>query len=114
MFSIQIIKFAPLSTDVKGQQRVGPLDALWHLLNFFAPAFGVGLLTPLIAKLLWRRGLKGVGWSRLAIWATACSALVLMLGLIYFGADGRIATYGAMVLACALSLWWFGFGIGRR
>jgi len=93
---------------------VGPVDVFWHLLNFFAPAFGVGLLTPLLAKLLWRRGLQGVGWPRLAVWATACSALVLTLGLIYFGSDGKMATYGAMLVACALSLWWVGFGMRRR
>ncbi len=93
---------------------MGPLDLFWHLLNFFAPAFGVGLLTPLMAKLLWRRGLTGVSWPRLAIWATACSALVLTLGLIYFGSDGKMATYGAMLVACALSLWWVGFGMRRR
>jgi hypothetical protein len=93
---------------------VGPVDVFWHLLNFFAPAFGVGLLTPLMAKLLWRRGLSGVGWPQLAIWATGCSALVLTLGLIYFGSDGKMATYGAMLVACALSLWWVGFGMRRR
>jgi hypothetical protein len=30
-------------------------------------------------------------------------------GLVAFGRDGRMATYGGMVLACALALWWAGF-----
>ena len=93
---------------------MGPIDALWHLLNFFAPALGLGLLTSAMAKLLWRRSLKGASLKRLSLWATACSALALIAGLIVFGSDGKMLTYGAMVLVCALSLWWAGFGPRRR
>ena len=93
---------------------MGPIDALWHLLNFFAPAFGVGVLTALVAKLLWRRSLKSASLKRLSVWAITGSALALMAGLIVFGSDGKMPTYGAMVLACALSVWWAGFGPRRR
>jgi hypothetical protein len=92
---------------------MGPLDALWHLLNLLAPAVGVGLLTALIAKLLWRRELQGASLRRLGLWATGMSTLTLLAGLIVFGHDGKMATYGAMVLACAISLWWLGFGARR-
>jgi hypothetical protein len=88
---------------------MGPLDALWHLLNFFAPAVGVALATTLMAKLVWRRELAGVAWPRLLIWATAAGALVLLGGLAIFGRDGRMASYGALVAATALALWWAGF-----
>ena len=50
---------------------MGPIDALWHLLNFFAPAFGVGVLTALMAKLLWRRSLRSASLQRLGAWAVA-------------------------------------------
>ena len=93
---------------------MGPIDALWHLLNFFAPALGVGVGASLMAKLLWRRELKGVSWGRLSAWATACGAAVLLAGLVAFGHDGKMATYGAMVMACAATLWWVGFGPRRR
>lgn len=93
---------------------MGPVDALWHLLNFFAPAFGVGLLTALMAKLLWRRGLKRASLRRLSAWAIIGSALALLAGLIVFGSDGKMLTYGAMVLTCAFSVWWAGFGPRRR
>ena len=93
---------------------MGPIDTLWHLLNFFAPAFGVGLLTALMAKLLWRRSLKSASLKRLSVWAITGSALALLAGLIVFGSDGKMLTYGAMVLACALSVWWAGFGPRRR
>ena len=93
---------------------MSPLGAIWHLLNFFAPALGVGLLAPSFAKLLWRRELKGVSWKRLTIWATLCCAGVLVAGLVVFGHDGKMATYAAMVGACALTVWWVGFGPMRR
>ena len=93
---------------------MGPIDALWHLLNFFAPAVGVGLLTALMAKLLWRRSLKSASLRRLSAWAIIGSALALLTGLIVLGSDGKMLTYGAMVLTCALSVWWAGFGPRRR
>jgi hypothetical protein len=88
---------------------MGPLDALWHVLNFFAPALGVALFTSALAKLLWRRELAGAAWARLFWWSALAGALVLVAGLIVFGRDGRMATYGAVVVATALALWWAGF-----
>jgi hypothetical protein len=92
---------------------MGPLDALWHVLNFFAPALGVGLLTPMMAKLLWRRSLSAVSWGRLSLWATGSSALSLLAGLAYFGHDGKMVTYGATLLVCASSIWIVGFARRR-
>jgi len=89
--------------------RVGPLDLLWHLLNFFAPAAGVALTSAIFAKMCWRRELKNVAWRRLAAWSMSSCAIVLVSGLVVFGHDGKMATYGVMVSACALSMWWVGF-----
>ena len=88
---------------------MGPFDAFWHLLNFFGPAIGVGLLAPLLAKLLWRRELKGVSWRRLCTWTTGLGAAGLVAGLVLFGRDGKMAGYGVMLAACTASLWWIGF-----
>jgi hypothetical protein len=88
---------------------MGPLDALWHALNFFAPAVAVALLAAGAAKLLWRRELAGVAWHRLALWGGVAGAMALVGGLIAFGRDGKMATYGALVVATALALWWAGF-----
>ena len=93
---------------------MGAIDAVWHLLNFFAPAAGVGAIVSSLAKLLWRRELKRAGWLRLAGWATAACAAALVAGLVVFGHDGKMATYAAMVVVCALTLWGVGFGPGRR
>lgn len=88
---------------------MGPLDALWHVLNFFAPALGVAALGALAAKLLWRRDLAGVRWRRLALWATFAGMTALVGGLLAFGRDGKMATYCALVVAAAIALWWAGF-----
>jgi hypothetical protein len=88
---------------------MGPLDGLWHLLNFLAPALFVGAASAGAAKLAWRRELRGVRWRRLAGWSSAAAALALAGGLVGFGRDGRMATYAAMVVAVAVALWWAGF-----
>lgn len=93
---------------------MGPLDAANHLLNLFLPALALGALSAGLAKLLWRRALSALSWARLAGPATAAASTVLLAGLLVFGRDGRMATYAAMVLACAITLWWRGFGPGRR
>lgn len=88
---------------------MGPLDAFWHLFNFIAPALGVALLSSTLAKLAWRRELAAVPWRRLSLWAAVAGVLTLSAGLALFGRDGRMATYGVLVVASALALWWVGF-----
>jgi len=89
-------------------------DALNHLFNFVLPALVVGPLAAAAAKAVWRSELRAVRWRRLASWATAASALALLCGLIAFGRDGMMATYGAMVIAAALALYWAGCRPARR
>jgi len=90
-----------------------PLQALWHVLNLFAPAAMTGLLAAAAAKLLWRRELVSVAWHRLIVPAVLACAAATLGGLIVFGRDGRLATYGAMALLCAITLWWRGFARRR-
>jgi hypothetical protein len=92
---------------------MGPVDALWHVLNFFAPAFGVGVLAAGLAKLLWWRVLRPASWWRLSLWASAACGAALVAALVLFGRDGKMAGYAMMVAACALSLWWGAFRPGR-
>ncbi|MBN8488088.1 MAG: hypothetical protein J0M20_10250 [Burkholderiales bacterium] len=92
---------------------MGPLDALWHLLNFVAPALGVGLITTALAKWLFRRELSGAAWQGLLLWSMGAGLVVLLAGLVAFGRDGRMATYGLLVAATALVLWWRGFVLRR-
>ena len=88
---------------------MSPLDAAWHLLNLFAPALGTAAIAATLAKLVWRRDLRAARWSRLFGWSAGAASLMLLAGLAVFGVDGRMATYGAMVLGCALALWFAGF-----
>ena len=88
---------------------MGLLDAIWHLTNLFAPAVGLGLISALIAKLIWRRTLAGERWQRLALWAIGSAGAAWLGGLFFFGRDGKMTSYAAMASACALSLWWAGF-----
>ena len=93
---------------------MGPLDALWHLGGFFAMAFLAGSIAAALAKAMWRRDLAAVPVLRLAAYAAGAGCIVTLAGLLISGRDGRMVTYGAMVLANALTLWWRGFGPGRR
>jgi hypothetical protein len=93
---------------------MGAVDAAGHVINLFLPALALGALAAALAKLAWRGALAPVPWRRLAAPACAASAAVTLGGLVVFGRDGRMATYAAMVAACALTLWWQGFGPGRK
>jgi len=88
---------------------MGPIDALWHLLNLLAPAIGVALVSASLAKLIWRRDLALVPWRHMVIWTALAGSLALIAGLVLFGRDGKMATYAGLVIASALALWWRGF-----
>ncbi len=83
-------------------------------MNLFVPALALGALAPALAKLLWRSALAARSWWGLAWPAAALNTLLTAGGLAWTGQDGRIATYAAMVVATALTLWWRGFGPSRR
>lgn len=95
---------------LRARTSLGPLDAIWHLLNFFGPAFGVGCVSALIAKLAWRADLRTRSVLRLAAWSTGSAAIGQVAALVVFGRDGRMAGYAVLVVAAALGLWWAAFG----
>ena len=94
---------------------MSPLDALWHLLNLFLPALGSALIAAALAKL----ALARANWRRVPLVAAgaagppAPASLALLAGLVVFGRDGRWPPTRAMVVACALALWWAGFAPRR-
>ncbi|MFM8610634.1 MAG: hypothetical protein ACKOCJ_09245 [Burkholderiaceae bacterium] len=83
------------------------LDLLTHLVNFVAPAAGVGLLVASVGALR-RRGAGAAGWAWpvQATVNTVMGALALGAGLWGFGRDGKMLSYAALVLAVALAQWW--------
>lgn len=90
-----------------------PSDAFWHLTNFFAPAVVLGAFAAALMKLIWR-GEVVTGGLRLWAWGSGAAALASIGGVLWFERDGRIATYAAMVVACAAALWWTGFRGGGK
>ena len=98
-----------ICNNCEGSGALNPLHALWHIANFFAPAVAVGFLAAGGAKLLWRRELAGRSWLRLGASAGGAMAVVLVAGLALSQHDGKVATYAAMLPACAAALWWSGF-----
>ena len=89
------------------------LDQLLHLLNFFYPAFALGALLALVGWVFSRnRSLAPVFVVQAAI-NTVAGGVALLLGLWLFGRDGKMATYGALVVACASSQCWVRLGAGR-
>ncbi len=85
---------------------MGLIDLIFHLLNFCAPAAFVALLMALASPIFMKKRPQVTVWrGQLAI-NFIVSLVVLLIGLVVFGRDGKMATYGALVVACASSQWW--------
>lgn len=84
---------------------MGPLDLLLHLLNFMAPALAVALGVMVCARLLLKKPAGAPGWPVQLAVNFAVGVAVLGAGLAFFGRDGKMATYAALAVACALSQW---------
>jgi hypothetical protein len=81
---------------------VGLLD---HVLNFLLPALVVGLLLAVLGPLLMKKARPHRGWLGQAAINSVAGLLALLLGLWFFGRDGKMASYAAMLLVCASSQW---------
>ncbi len=80
-----------------------------HILNFIAPAAVVALLLVLLSRIS-GRFLMSKRLQTQSIWAQAAiifivNVAVLAAGLVFFGNDGKMATYAAMVLASSVCQW---------
>ena len=78
---------------------MGPVDQLIHLLNFFAPAWGVAFFCVVFAQFAARRWLPESRWSwlRQFIVSAVLGSLVLVGGLVFFWhrrQDGHIRRVG--------------------
>ena len=84
---------------------MGPLDLLNHLLNFLAPALWMAVLVTLVTRLFMRKKSVAVSFPRQIVINFVSAVGVLVLGLWFFGHDGKMATYSGMALLCATSQW---------
>lgn len=84
---------------------MGPLELTRHLLSFAAPALVVALLVALAARLVLPPSARPASW-RLAVALNALAGIVVLTaGLWFFGRDGKMATYAALVLVVATVQW---------
>ena len=84
---------------------MGLVDLFLHLAGFVAPALALGLLLAFSGRWLAVVGRPGytfwVHWGLLALVGT----LALLLGLWWFGRDGKMASYALLLVAVATAQW---------
>ncbi len=84
---------------------MGPLTLLNHAINFVAPAAWLALLVPTLSRFVIKKGPVAYAFiKQIAINFVFCLA-TLVLGLLFFGRDGKMLTYLALVLASATCQW---------
>ncbi len=78
---------------------------IFHLLGLLAPALGLGVL--LWLGLLWRRERRHSAGKpgRQLGWLVLVGVAVLLAGLVFFGRDGKMATYAALVMVQGTLAW---------
>ena len=84
---------------------MGPLDALYHAVNFMAPAAALAGLLVLGGRLIRSKGALALSWRAQVAINFVVGCAVLAAGLVVWGRDGKMLTYGALVLACATGQW---------
>lgn len=89
------------------------LQLLDSLLNFVAPAFFVSVVLALATRLLMKGKVGTAGlWVQAGINFLAGVA-VLAAGIVFYGRDGMMWTYAALVVVCGTGQWLLAGG-GRR
>jgi hypothetical protein len=89
-----------LRTDMNG------VGLFWHVAGFIAPALFVSAGLTLAARLIYRKAApaRALRWQFAINFVVGCA--VLAAGLALTGHDGRVVTYAALALACAVSQAW--------
>lgn len=89
------------------------IDFLIHVLSFVAPAVFMGVALALGARAVWRKKAHLLPWYLMASVNVLLGVLVLGLGLVLGGQDGRMSTYAVLVLALASCQWLMSHGWQR-
>lgn len=84
---------------------MGFTAALAHLLNFAAPALLLALGLAAAGRFIMPKAGHLTGWWVQVAINFVVGWGVLLVGLVWFGRDGKLATYAALVLACAACQW---------
>jgi hypothetical protein len=91
-----------IAADYKIHSTMGPLDLLNHLLNFVAPALFVGGMLAFAAPIFMQNRPQAPAKYAQAAINSVAGVAALALGLWFFGRDGKMASYAAMAITCAL------------
>ena len=76
-----------------------------HLINFALPALFLAIVLTGCGKLVWRaQPGRWSSWQQIGI-LFGLGLAVLVAGLMWFGTDGKMLTYLALVLVCGTSQW---------
>jgi hypothetical protein len=76
-----------------------------HALNFLAPALWLALLLPVASLIFMKNRPAALKIQAQAALLFVVGVVVLVIGLVVFGRDGKMLTYLALVLATATGQW---------
>jgi amino acid permease len=76
-----------------------------HALNFLAPALWLALLLPAVSLIFMKKRSAALKIPAQAALLFVVGVVVLVIGLVVFGRDGKMLTYLALVLATATGQW---------
>ena len=80
-------------------------EFLNHLVGLVVPAVFVAVFLALGARWVWRKKTHLLPWYQMAVVNMLLGVVVLALGLVLTGQDGRMGTYAALVVALSSSQW---------
>jgi hypothetical protein len=84
---------------------MGLFDLIDHLLNFVAPAIFVAAALALLGRFYMKKVPSALVFKAQFAINIGAGVLALVVGLWFFGRDGKMASYIAMVVAIALAQW---------
>lgn len=93
-----------------GSSRMGPLEQIYHLANFLAPAFAVGVVLAMVGPFFVKNSAVSPGFAAQAAINFVAGGVALGFGLWFFGRDGKMASYAALLAVAATSQWVGGRG----
>ena len=76
-----------------------------HALNFLAPALWLALLMPVASRIFFKKRAADPTIRGQTALLFVVGVLVLLMGLVVFGHDGKMLTYLALVLVGASAQW---------
>ncbi|MCW5669792.1 MAG: hypothetical protein KIT86_09030 [Hydrogenophaga sp.] len=82
-----------------------PLAFLGHMAGFVAPAVFMALVLWTVPRFR-RAGRAAQGAGLEAFMLVVAGVVVLLAGLVFFGRDGKMATYAALVAVQGTLAWW--------